>query len=207
MFRGLRIPSSYLPTQVEDGANSFGDGKVGVAMIQEWRFNQYCMRLQNLIVEALNKEFKLFLRFRGINIDSSVFDLRFNEPQNFTKYRQIELDTARAGIFGQLEQIPYMSKRFLLERYLGLSEEEMQQNEEQWAEEHAETKISQPEDPNLRSVGVTGGGLGADMENMAPMPDEEGMDAEAGSPEAPAAGGAAGAPAAGGGPSGAPAGM
>ena len=194
MFRGLRIPASYLPTQTDEAANSFSDGKVGMAMIQEWRFNQYCVRLQNLMASALDKEFKLFMRFRGINIDSSVFDLKFNEPQNFTKYRQVEIDTARITTFTQVEQIPYMSKRFMMKRYLGLSEEEMQENEEMWAEEHAEAEIAKPEDPNLRSVGVSAGGLGADLENVEPMPDEGGEGAPAG-PEGAGAPGGEGAPA------------
>jgi hypothetical protein len=200
LFRGLRIPASYLPTGDKDEAsNSFSDGKVGIAMIQEWRFNQYCMRLQNLVVEALNKEFKTFLHFRGINIDSSVFDLRFNEPQNFTKYRQVEIDNARIATFTQLEQIPYLSKRFMMQRYLGLTEEEMQENEEMWAEEHADTELAKPEDPNLRSVGVSAGGISADMENTMPMPDE-GNPEMAGQGGAPADGSA---PAPGGAPAGA----
>lgn len=195
LFRGLRIPSSYLPTQTDEAANSFSDGKVGMAMIQEWRFNQYCVRLQNLIIQNLNKEFKLFLHFRGINIDASVFDLKFNEPQNFTKYRQVEIDTARISTYSQLEQIPYLSKRFLMKRYLGLSEEEMQENEEMWAEEH-KSEDNKPEDPNLRSVGVSAGGISSDLESVAPMPDE-GMDMDVGG-AAPDAGGAP--PAAGGAP-------
>jgi hypothetical protein len=205
MFRGLRIPSSYLPTMVDEAQNTFSDGKVGMAMIQEWRFNQYCLRLQNLMVNVLNAEFKLFLRFRGINIDNSVFDLRFNEPQNFTRYRQVEIDNARISTYTQLEQIPYFSKRFLMERYLGLSEEEMQDNEALWAEEHAESDLSQSENPDLRSVGVSPGGITADLDNLGPMP-EEGM-AEpgqeplgAGGGSAPAAGptmGAGGTPAGG----------
>ncbi len=195
LFRGLRIPSSYLPTQTDEAANSFSDGKVGMAMIQEWRFNQYCVRLQNLIIQNLNKEFKLFLHFRGINIDASVFDLKFNEPQNFTKYRQVEIDTARISTYSQLEQIPYLSKRFLMKRYLGLSEEEMQENEEMWAEEH-KSEDNKPEDPNLRSVGVSAGGISSDLESVAPMP-EEGMDMDVGG-GAPDTGGAP--PAAGGAP-------
>lgn len=178
MFRGLRIPSSYLPTQTDEAANSYSDGKVGMAMIQEWRFNQYCVRLQNLMATALDREFKLFMRFRGINIDSSVFDLKFNEPQNFTKYRQVDIDTARIGSFAQVEAYPYLSKRFILQRYLGLSEEEMQENEQMWAEEHAETEISKPEDPSLRSVGVSAGGITSDLENVE-MPGGGELGAEA----------------------------
>jgi hypothetical protein len=200
LFRGLRIPASYLPTGDKDeAANGFADGKVGIAMIQEWRFNQYCVRLQNLVVEALNKEFKTFLHFRGINIDSSVFDLKFNEPQNFTKYRQAEIDGARIGVFMQLEQVPYLSKRFMMQRYLGLTEEEMQENEEMWAEEHADTESAKPDDANLRSVGVSAGGISADMDSTMPMP-EDGADM-GGDGAAPAdAGGAPPAP-----PGGAPA--
>ena len=198
MFRGLRIPASYLPTMQDEAANSYSDGKVGVAMIQEWRFNQYCMRIQNLMVSALDKEFKLFMRFRGINIDSSVFDLKFNEPQNFTKYRQVQVDTERINTFMQVEQIPYLSKRFMMTRYLGLSEEEMQENEEMWAEEHAEAEISKPEDPNLRSVGVSSGGISADLDNVALEPGAEDMGTEGAAPPDAGAPGA-GAPAAPGG--------
>jgi hypothetical protein len=36
------------------------------------------------------------------------------EPQNFASYRQAELDTSRIASFMQLEQVPYMSKRFML---------------------------------------------------------------------------------------------
>ena len=188
LFRGLRIPSSYLPTQVEDGPNSFSDGKVGIAMIQEWRFNQYCKRLQTMISEPLDHEFKMFMRWRGINIDGSLFELRFNEPQNFSKYRQAEMDNTRISAFTQLEAFPYLSKRFILQRYLGLSEEEMQENESMWAEEQADAELAPSGDANLRSVGITPGGLEADIGAIddASMGDEGG---EEGAPP-PEAGGA-----------------
>jgi len=175
LFRGLRIPASYLPTQNDEAANNFSDGKVGIAMIQEWRFNQYCKRLQNFVSGVLDKEFKIFLRFRGFNIDNSVFDLKFNEPQNFTKYRQVEIDAARISTFTQVEQIPYLAKRFLLTRYLGLTEEEMQENEQMWSEEHADEN-AKPDDPNLRAVGVSAGGISSDLENLGPMPDDMGSE-------------------------------
>jgi len=166
MFRGLRIPSSYLPTGSDDSTAQFNDGKATTALIQEWRFNQYCKRLQSLIAEKLDNEFKMFMRWRGINIDSALFEVRFNEPQNFATYRQAEIDTTRINTFMQLEQIPYMAKRFLMKRYLGLTEQEMQENTEMWAEEHGDIKGSPAQDPDLRSVGVTPGGIEADMGNL-----------------------------------------
>ena len=42
LVRGLRIPSSYLPTGPDDGATQFQDGRVGTAYIQELR-SQYIL--------------------------------------------------------------------------------------------------------------------------------------------------------------------
>ena len=166
MFRGLRIPSSYLPTGADDSSSTFNDGRGTTALIQEWRFNQYCMRLQTMIVEKLDSEFKMFMRWRGINIDGQLFELRLNEPQNFAKYRQAEVDAARIQAFTQLEAIPYLSKRFLLTRYLDLSEEEMQENDEMWAEEHEDSAAPVDTDAGLRAVGVTPAGIEGDMSNL-----------------------------------------
>ena len=163
LFRGLRIPSSYLPTGVEDGTQSFTDGRTGTALIQEWRFTQYCKRLQAMIVDKLDQEFKMFMRWRGINIDSSLFDLVFEEPQNFASYRQADIDSARIATFTQLEQYPYMSKRFLMKRYLGLSEMEMAENEMMWNEEQGDVETAPVENPSLRGVGISPGGIQSDL--------------------------------------------
>jgi hypothetical protein len=170
LFRGLRIPSSYLPTGVDDGTQAVTDGRVGTALIQEWRFNQYCKRLQSMIVDKLDAEFKLFMRWRGVNIDGQLFDLIFEEPQNFAQYRQADIDSARIATFAQLEAYPYMSKRWLMKRYLGLTEQEMSENEMMWAEEQGDVDQAPVEDPNLRSVGISPGGIAGDLEAVQPPP-------------------------------------
>jgi hypothetical protein len=105
----------------------------------------------------------LFLKQRGINIDTSLFDLRLNTPQNFAAYRQIELDNQRVQAFTQIEQVPYMSKRFALQRFLGLSESELAQNMQMWAEEKGEAQDEAVKGEDLRNVGVTGGGIAGDI--------------------------------------------
>jgi len=164
MARGLRVPSSYLPTGPDDSGATMNDGKVGTALIQEYRFNQYCERLQALIVQKLDDEFKMFMKWRGFNIDSSLFSLRFNPPQNFASYRQSELDNTRINAFQSLEPLPYMSKRFLLERFLGLTEEEIQENEEMWREENDTVEEKSASGQDLRSVGINPAGMEADIE-------------------------------------------
>jgi hypothetical protein len=136
LLRGLRVPSSYLPTGPEDGTATYNDGKVGVAYIQEYRFAKYVERLQKQIQEDLDREFKMFLKYRGIEIDPGTFDIAFNKPMNFSSYREIQLETEKAQLFNQVQGIPYMSNQFKLKKYLGLTEEEIRENEELWRQEN-----------------------------------------------------------------------
>jgi hypothetical protein len=164
MARGLRVPSSYLPTGPDDSDRAMNDGRVGTALIQEFRFNQYCERLQRLIMQKLDDEFKMFMRWRGFNIDSGLFNINFTAPQNFASYREAELDTSRVNTFTALEPLPYMSKRFLLERYLGLSKEEIVENEQMWREERDQPELTTTQGQDLRSIGITPAGLETDIQ-------------------------------------------
>jgi hypothetical protein len=169
LFRALRIPSSYLPTGSDDSANTFNDGRVGTAYIQELRFNKYCERLQSLMDGEFDKEFKYYLYENGIVIDDSLFNLRFNPPQNFAAYRLSELDAQRVPTFQALEQIPYLSKRFTMKRFLGLSPEEILENETLWKQEHKEISTEQvAPGAELRSAGITPTGI---QDAMNPQPE------------------------------------
>jgi len=138
LMRAMRIPSSYMPTGPDDGTAVYNDGRVGTAFIQEYRFNKYCQRLQNLVVNSLDKEFKMFLKYKGVELDSSTFKLTFLPPQSFSEYREIEVNNARAAVFGQLAEVQYISRRFALKKYLGLTDEEIVENEAKWLEENPE---------------------------------------------------------------------
>jgi len=202
LFRALRIPSSYLPTGPDDGGSSFNDGRVGTAYIQELRFNKYCERLQSLLNESFDHEFKFYLHKKGINIDNSIFDLRFNPPQNFAAYRQSEMDSARVNSFNTVVQVPFISKRFALKRFLGLTAEEVAENETLWKQENIDEDKELSASAELRSAGITSGGVAGDLSAMGanePPPElgaEEGaVPAEGLAPAAgPAAGGAPPAP-------------
>lgn len=189
LFRGLRIPSSYLPTGADDSASQYNDGRVGTAYIQELRFNKYCERLQSLMQGVFDKEFKLFLYNRGVNIDTSLFELQFEPPQNFATYRQAELDNQRVPTFQNMAAIPFISNRFALKRFLGLTDEEIVENERLWAEENGEASAVETDSSSeMRSVGITQGGIESDFQNMEQtdqLTDMEG-DVPAGAPAEPA---------------------
>jgi hypothetical protein len=163
MARGLRVPSSYLPTGPDDSDRTLTDGKVGTALIQEFRFNQYCERLQNLVIQKLDDEFKMFMKWRGFNIDNGLFNITFCPPQNFASYRQSELDQSRVNTFTALETLPYFSKRFLMQRFLGMTEEEVSENEKLWQEERGKADLETTQGQDLRAIGVTPAGLEADI--------------------------------------------
>ncbi len=186
LFRGLRIPSSYLPTGADDSQAQYNDGRVGTAYIQELRFNNYCQRLQSLMQDVFDQEFKLYLYDRGVNIDSSLFELQFQPPQNFATYRQAELDGQRVPQFQTITQIPFVSKRFAMKRFLGMSDEEMAENERLWAEENGKGKAT-PTDSSgeLRGAGISSAGIESDLSDLS---DEEAPpEAGAAVPGAPAA--------------------
>ena len=165
LFRALRIPSSYLPTGADDSQAQYNDGRVGTAYIQELRFNNYCIRLQTLLTGVFDQEFKRYLHNKGINIDTSLFEIRFQPPQNFAAYRQSEVDGQRINTFNTIQAIPYISKRFALKRFLGLSEEEMAENENLWKQEKGMSNITGTDaSGELRSAGVSAAGIDSDLE-------------------------------------------
>lgn len=175
MLRALGVPSSYLPTGPEDGTAAVTDGRVGTAFIQEFRFAKVVSRYQQQIVEPLDTEFKLFLKKRGVSIDNSLFELKFTEPQSFSEYRQLELDSARINTFTALMDVGFISKRFILKTYLGWTDAQLAENERMWKEERSRlTKSFAPEQTGaggapagLSDIGITSSGI----DNMSP--DEE----------------------------------
>lgn len=182
MLRALGVPSSYLPTGPEDGTAAVTDGRVGTAFIQEFRFAKVVTRYQQQIVDPLDTEFKLFLKKRGVSIDNSLFEIQFTEPQSFSEYRQLELDSARINTFTALMDVGFISKRFILKTYLGWTDAQLAENERMWKEERSRlTKTFAPEPSassapaGLSDIGITSSGI----DNMSPDEEISGIEGEA----------------------------
>lgn len=179
LLRGLRVPSSYLPTGPEDGTQGYNDGRVGTAYIQEFQFAEYCKRLQNLLSPIFDDEFKLFVKRRGFNIDSSLYELNFNEPENFGVYAKMERDAAAINVFSPLAEMNIFSKRWLMINKLGMTEEEINENERMWREENrdltkntgVDDSVSGAAPAGLEAVGVRPND--DEMEMMDDAGDEE----------------------------------
>jgi hypothetical protein len=117
-----------------------------------------------LITEAFDSEFKLYMNNRGVNIDASLFELSFNPPINFASTRQASLDSERINTFNTLQAIPYMSKRFALKRFLGLTDDEVAENERLWGEESGKGQPTHTDAAGeLRSAGLSAAGIEGDL--------------------------------------------
>lgn len=164
MIRSLRVPISYMSWLTEDGQTyTYNDGKNGTAYMEEFSYSEYCKRLQRQIIKPLNREFKLFVKSQGIDISASDFDISLVPPQSFSEYRQIELDTAQMGVFSSISEVSYLSTRFKLKRFLGLSDAEIKENEKLWREENKvkitlekenliDADLSVPSDKDIDSI-------------------------------------------------------
>jgi len=118
---------------------------------------------------------------------------------NFASYRQAEVDNNRISTYTQIATVPFVSKRYALSRFLGLTPEEMAENERMWREENDASVQSKPTTSatELRSAGVSTAGIQADLDAAEPeAPATEPGDEGAPSPAetTPPAGGGGGTP-------------
>jgi hypothetical protein len=185
IFRGLRIPTSYMGASATGGTDpQTNDGKVGIAYIEELRFANFVSRLQDRLNEVYDQEFKVYLKVCGLRIDDEVFQLKLPDPANFALYRQAALDADLIGSFNNIQEVKFLSRRFILKRYLGLSDDELQMNEVMLKEERSLTDnetvpmMQQLYDP---AVYDNRNPIDADDKNVAPG---GGGTDEFGSPEA-----------------------
>jgi hypothetical protein len=195
VLRGLRVPKSWMKPGAEGGM--FNDGKVGAAYIEELQFAKFVVRLQEPLAYALDAEFKMYLHDCGISIDESLYKIRIPSPNNYEHYRRADLDAVLLTNLGSVDNIPYLSKRFALTRYLQLSDDEVAQNEMLLRQEKNVAQTPDGSDIAILYGGSEeelgfgpspgGGGGMPDMMSDMPPEDEAGPDME----EVPAPGGEA----------------
>lgn len=181
VLMGLRVPHSYLPNMQSTDVSTFNDGNVGVAYQTEIQFTKFCRRLQAHINEVIDYEFKRFLKKLDIRVDNSLFRITLPHPTNFEEYKQAAINGALLSQFGNADGIQYLSKRFVLSKYLMLSQAEIALNESLLAQERGlDAKESKSRvvlyNPDIMGLDNSegdgaGGGLGGDVGRVPDMGD------------------------------------
>lgn len=128
LIRGLKVPQSWIPFGPEEGQRTITTS-TAATYVQEQRFFQFCKRIQNTLIDELDKEFKLYLKSSGVIVDEESFNLSFYEPSSITEITKMEIENTKLGLCSSAMQIPYLSKQFALKHYLGLTEEEFNENQ------------------------------------------------------------------------------
>lgn len=177
VFRGLRVPVSWMDEMKGGNGAIVNEGKVGQSYIQEIQFMKFVERLQGSIERVLDIEFKRFLRDNNIMIDESLYTIKLVEGSDYIKYRQAELDQMLINSYQGVSEIPFLSKRYGLTKFFQLEEDELLTNEKMRMEELG-IDINDPDrlqklynenyEDALGSMGGGGGGGGGGM--APPMP-------------------------------------
>jgi hypothetical protein len=180
VIRGLRVPISWMRPD-SSGGGIFNDGKIGSSYVEEQQFARFVERLQLHIEDTMDHEFKTFLFSSNINIDPSLYRIKLPSPSNYEKYKQAEMDSTLLNVLSSVDNVQYLAKRFVLSRYLQLSEDEIITNEELLKQERgldpdADQMIQKLYTAPGGDMGGMGGGvsLGGGMGGMGGMPPDMG---------------------------------
>lgn len=161
-IRGLKVPSSWIPYGPSDG-NRVNPTSKREIFVQEQRFLLYCTRLQNIVEESFDREFKYYLNEKGVGIDNDSFFLKFYRPANITELTKQEIDQTRLQNCASALGISFISKQYAMRRYLGWTDEEIKENQRLLLQEQAEKlkgkkafipQEDQDQIPGLRTIGV-----------------------------------------------------
>lgn len=125
---GLRIPHSMIDTH-GDQQQQHSDMRVGQMYQIEMRYLGYAKRFQRLFAGVLFTNFKEFCHDREIVVPTDL-DLRISEPMSFAIYKEMEINQTQLNVFNSTLSINTLSKKFALQKYLGLDNEDLRYNEE-----------------------------------------------------------------------------
>lgn len=199
VIRGLRVPVAWMQFGRGNDAQS-SDGRPGQSYVEEIRFALFVERLQQHVNRALDVEFKLYLAACDITVDKNNFFVKLLEPMNFRQYRQAEIDQMLLSNLQAADAIQYLSKRYILSRFMQLDDNEITTNELLARQERGLVKTPKADIVELygaESAGVTmdsdfaGGGGGApgggfDMGDVSDTGEMEAEPGEFGDEEEPA---------------------
>ena len=134
MAAALRVPYAWLLPAGEGGITP-SDGRAGQATQEEIEFSRFCSRIHTHLIETWDNEFKTYALWRDVNANWSDFRLQFIPPTDYeaSKERNRLKDATEA--FGGLVSYPFLSKRLLMKKALGWSDDLIAENERMVDEE------------------------------------------------------------------------
>lgn len=129
LAKAMRVPPSMIETHNEgNDRDTYNDMRVGQVMQVEMRYMGFVKRIQSRMAIPLMKHFRWYCLRREVIVphDASMVIL---EAHSFALYKEIEVNQAILNVFNSSTQIMQLSKRYAMEKYLNMDEEEIINNE------------------------------------------------------------------------------
>jgi|AntDeeMinimDraft_6_1070357.scaffolds.fasta_scaffold00692_1 hypothetical protein len=124
---GLRIPSSMLDSQTQE-KNTYSDMRVGQVYQIEMRYMGHVKRIARYLARKLHDNFVEFSANRGVVVPEGAI-LSLNDPNSFSKYKDMEIFQQTLNLASSSTQLGSLSRKFVMEKYLLMTEEELIKNE------------------------------------------------------------------------------
>ena len=159
LFKMSKIPSSRFD---KDAQSTWFGSDPTQQLREEINFGRFVTRLRNVFAEIMLKPLRiqLALQIPDIKNDKRILDsisLRFNSYNQFEEMANIEIMSKRVEFIGTMkdtltvtnddgDEIPYFSPKFLIIKYLKMSEADLELNEKFKREEMLAKKKNKDED-------------------------------------------------------------
>lgn len=125
----MRVPPSFTDTHNEGhDRDNYSDMRVGQLYQIEMRYLGFINRDKMKVAERLFEHFKWFCKQRDVEVPESMC-LRLTESHNFALYKNAETNQALLNVYQSASQENSISKRFKMQKFLGLTDDEMLENE------------------------------------------------------------------------------
>lgn len=163
LIRAMKVPQSWIPHASENNQDRNLPKNATETYVQEIRFIQYCKRLQNIIQQVLDKEFKYIIKQKGYMVDEDAFELAFFPPTSVFEVAEMDILQTRLQLVQTANGINMLSKQYILKHIMNMSEDEFNENQRYLLLEKQEQlkgmDIPLPTEdasqvPGLRSVGI-----------------------------------------------------
>ena len=159
LFKMSKIPSSRFD---KDAQSTWFGTDPTQQLREEINFGRFVTRLRNVFAEIMLKPLRiqLALQIPDIKNDKRILDsisLRFNSYNQFEEMANIEIMSKRVEFIGTMkdsltvtnddgDEVPYFSPKFLIIKYLKMSEADLELNEKFKREEMLAKKKNKDED-------------------------------------------------------------
>lgn len=158
---GLRIPASMIDAQADQERSQFSDMRVGTIYAVEMRYLGHVKRIARVIAYELNNSFHEFCLKRNVVVPEGIY-IKINDPNSFAKYKELEVAQQSLNIMASTTQISSLAKKYVLERFMFMDEEELIKNEEMKLIEMGLTseQIKEMPDEHIQNIVYGDGRLG-----------------------------------------------